>query len=145
RRRHPSRVDPPPAAARLRQGRRLHAGDAGGDDRRGRGRGGDRDPRLRRRPFDDANDRADPRGYPGRSRTMTRRGSGSWAQEAVAEEPEIDVLVPFAGRSAALAVTLAGLAAQDGPPFRVIISDQSLNGEVQDPAVRAMLRVLCAQ
>src|SRR5690606_17840313 len=33
----------------------------------------------------------------------------------------------------------------DGPPFRVIISDQSLNGEVQDPAVRAMLRVLCAQ
>lgn len=76
---------------------------------------------------------------------MTRRGAGNWAEASAPEAPEIDVLVPFAGRASALAVTLAGLAAQDDPPFRVIVSDQSLGGEVEDPAVQAMLRVLRAQ
>jgi glycosyltransferase involved in cell wall biosynthesis len=38
---------------------------------------------------------------------------------------EIDVLVPTKDRQAELAVTLAGLAAQDFPDFRVVISDQS--------------------
>lgn len=38
---------------------------------------------------------------------------------------EIDVLVPTRNRSVELATTLAGLAAQEGPDFRVVVSDQS--------------------
>jgi len=75
----------------------------------------------------------------------SRRGTGRWAEAPPPTAPEIDVLVPFAGRSAALAVTLAGLAAQDDPPFRVIISDQSLADEINDPEAQSMLRVLRAQ
>lgn len=39
--------------------------------------------------------------------------------------PEIDVLVPTRNRPTELATTLAGLAAQTGPAFRVVVSDQS--------------------
>jgi GT2 family glycosyltransferase len=38
---------------------------------------------------------------------------------------EIDVLVPTRDRPVELATTLAGLAAQTGPAFRVVVSDQS--------------------
>lgn len=59
-------------------------------------------------------------------------------------EPQVDVLVPTADRPAELAVTLSGLAAQDDPPFRVIISDQSID-EAHAPGVEAMIRLLRAQ
>src|SRR5690606_38621453 len=58
----------------------------------------------------------------------------------------IDVLIPTAGRAAELAVTLAGLAAQDDPVFRVVISDQSEGAPTAEAAaVQAMIRVLRAQ
>lgn len=86
---------------------------------------------------------------------MTPRWSGEWALEAPVDSPAdspgyelaVDVLIPSFGRPAELAVTLAGLAAQDAVPFRVIVSDQS-EGEAPsfvEPAVRAMVRVLEAQ
>lgn len=40
-------------------------------------------------------------------------------------DPTVDVLVSTRDRPAPLATTLAGLAAQDGVPFRIILSDQS--------------------
>lgn len=55
------------------------------------------------------------------------------------------MLIPTAGRVAELAVTLAGLAAQDDPPFDVVISDQSDDDAPSQPAVAAMRRVLQAQ
>lgn len=58
----------------------------------------------------------------------------------------MEVLIPTAGRSGELAVTLAGLAAQDDPAFNVIISDQSAAGAISEvPAVAGILRVLRAQ
>ena len=78
---------------------------------------------------------------------MTRRHSGQWALP-VPEEPraEVDVLIPTYGREAELAVTLSGLAAQDGPAFSVTISDQTDGDPTWDhPAVAAMVRVLRAQ
>jgi glycosyltransferase involved in cell wall biosynthesis len=56
---------------------------------------------------------------------------------------EIDVLIPTRNRSAELAVTLAGLAAQAGPAFRVVISDQSDDAPSYDaPPPRAMISQL---
>lgn len=75
----------------------------------------------------------------------SRQGAAHWAVAVPAEAVAIDVLVPTSGRSAELAVTLAGLAAQDDPPFRVILSDQSESGVERAPAVNAMIRVLRAQ
>lgn len=76
----------------------------------------------------------------------SRRTAARWAREQPRGVPAIDVLIPTAGRVAELAVTLAGLAAQDDPPFTVIISDQSPSERVGDePAVAAMVRVLRAQ
>ena len=58
----------------------------------------------------------------------------------------LEVLVPTVDRPAELAVTLAGLAAQDDPPFGVLVSDQSEErSTVEAPAVAAMIRVLEAQ
>jgi GT2 family glycosyltransferase len=75
-----------------------------------------------------------------------RRRSGAWALPADPPTSVIDVLVPTCGRVTELAVTLAGLAAQDGPPFSVLVSDQSDTGAAEnDPSVQAMLRVLRAQ
>jgi GT2 family glycosyltransferase len=55
----------------------------------------------------------------------------------------LEVLVPTAGRTAELAVTLAGLAAQEGPPFRVRVSDQSDDHVLaSSPAVLGMLEAL---
>lgn len=60
--------------------------------------------------------------------------------------PAVDVLVPTYRRPAALAVTLAGLAAQDHPTFRVVVSDQSPDDESASrvPEVASMARVLQA-
>ncbi|MCU1585444.1 MAG: glycosyl transferase [Microbacteriaceae bacterium] len=77
----------------------------------------------------------------------SRRRSADWARAPFdSTEPVIDVLIPTAGRLTELAVTLAGLAAQDDPPFRVIISDQSDDGAAgDDVSVNALLRVLTVQ
>jgi len=76
----------------------------------------------------------------------SRRTARDWARSAERTQPAIDVLLPTSGRNAELAVVLAGLAAQDDPPFRVIVSDQSDDhGMAETPAVQAMLRVLRAQ
>jgi GT2 family glycosyltransferase len=58
----------------------------------------------------------------------------------------VDVLIPTCDRPAELAVTLAGLAAQNEPSFRVVVSDQSREQPAwQHPAPAAMIRVLQAQ
>lgn len=77
----------------------------------------------------------------------TRRWSGEWAHDPTgAGQPTVDVLIPTVGRAAELAVTLAGLAAQDEPAFGVVVSDQSDNADATHaPAVAAMIRVLRAQ
>lgn len=76
----------------------------------------------------------------------SRRTARDWAKPPVLPEPVIDVLLPTSGRIAELAVVLAGLAAQDDPPFRVVVSDQSDDHAMAEaPAVQAMLRVLEAQ
>jgi GT2 family glycosyltransferase len=76
----------------------------------------------------------------------SRRGSESWALPPEPGTAQVDVLIPTAGRSSELAVTLAGLAAQDEPAFDILVSDQS-EGEPAwtDPAVYGMVRVLRAQ
>lgn len=76
----------------------------------------------------------------------SRRGSADWARPAEPAPIDVDVLIPTIGRPAELAVTLAGLAAQDAPRFRVVIADQSQgDGVGATPVVAAMLRVLGAQ
>lgn len=75
----------------------------------------------------------------------SRRPAGAWAEPPAPAAAAVDVLIPTAGRVAELAVTLAGLAAQDDPPFRVVISDQSDDDTPSRPAVAAMIRVLRAQ
>jgi len=74
-----------------------------------------------------------------------RRGSAQWSAAGTDDAAALDVLIPTAGRIAELAVTLAGLAAQDGPAFRVVVSDQSDDEASGAPAVQAMARVLRAQ
>lgn len=73
--------------------------------------------------------------------------SGQWGANLPAPaEVEVDVLIPSAGRPAGLAVTLAGLAAQENPSFQVIVSDQSENASAQrEAAVLSMQRVLNAE
>jgi rfaE bifunctional protein kinase chain/domain/rfaE bifunctional protein nucleotidyltransferase chain/domain len=75
-----------------------------------------------------------------------RRGSERWASAEPPRGGALDVLVPTRDRPAELAVTLAGLAAQDDPEFRVVVGDQS-DGEPDwaHPAAAAMVRVLEAQ
>ncbi|MCS6560703.1 MULTISPECIES: glycosyltransferase family 2 protein [Curtobacterium] len=80
---------------------------------------------------------------------MTARWSGSWAKApdpADTSTVDVDVLIPTVGRPAELATTLAGLAAQTDVDLRVVLSDQSADGDAAGaPAVAAMLRVLEAQ
>ena len=76
---------------------------------------------------------------------MSRRSSREWGTPAAPGPAAVDVLIPTAGRIAELAVTLAGLAGQDEPGFRVIVSDQSEDEASAHPAVQAMARVLRAQ
>ncbi|MGN6250197.1 MAG: glycosyltransferase family 2 protein [Marmoricola sp.] len=56
--------------------------------------------------------------------------------------PDVDVLIPTYERPGALAVTLAGLAAQHHPGLRVTVSDQSDEPVDHDPVVASMSRVL---
>jgi glycosyltransferase involved in cell wall biosynthesis len=60
--------------------------------------------------------------------------------------PQVDVLIPTYRRAAALSITLAGLASQDHPAFRVVVSDQSPDDEPAEvvPEVLAMCRILRA-
>lgn len=79
---------------------------------------------------------------------MSRRPSRDWALPPAegTPAPELEVLIPTFERPAELAVTLAGLAAQDDPAFSVLVSDQSRGaGACEAPSVRAMVRVLEAQ
>ncbi|MET8986516.1 glycosyltransferase family A protein [Nonomuraea wenchangensis] len=55
---------------------------------------------------------------------------------------QLDVLVPTKDRPGALAVTLAGLAAQTAGGFRVVVSDQSARPVAEDPLVAAAVRIL---
>jgi len=75
------------------------------------------------------------------------RFSGQWARQL--DRPDkaaVDVLVPTCNRPAELAVTLAGLAAQQEPAFAVVVSDQSAGQPAwEHPAAAAMVRVLEAQ
>src|SRR3954449_12783450 len=64
--------------------------------------------------------------------------------------PLLDVLVPTCDRPEALAVTLAGLAAQTLASFRVVVSDQSEREDLPDGAIGASevltpLRLLAAR
>ncbi len=90
---------------------------------------------------------------------MTRRTAAEWGRGYVnangqhtpsgglqQQPPPVEVLIPSIGRPAELAITLAGLAAQDNPDFGVIISDQSPDQpDWEHPAVRTMVRILEAQ
>lgn len=63
--------------------------------------------------------------------------------EAEAGSAVLDVLVPTCGRPVELATTLAGLAGQRNPRFRVVVSDQSdRHASYETPAAQTMLRVL---
>ncbi|MEW1807823.1 glycosyltransferase family A protein [Pseudarthrobacter sp. NPDC080039] len=75
------------------------------------------------------------------------RSSEQWARRLDRpDRVDVDVLVPTCNRPAELAVTLAGLAAQSGPTFAVVISDQSAGQPAwEHPAAAAMVRVLEAQ
>lgn len=75
---------------------------------------------------------------------VSRASAADWTRPPV-RRPAVDVMIPTANRPAALAVTLAGLAAQDDPAFRVVMSDQSPEPIGDAPAVAAMVRVLRAQ
>ncbi|MFW2513372.1 glycosyltransferase [Demequina sp. SO4-13] len=76
----------------------------------------------------------------------SRRESAEWATSHPPSVAAVDVLIPTAGRRAELAATLAGLAAQDDPGFRVVISDQSLADSIEEcAAVNQMVRLLRAQ
>ena len=60
--------------------------------------------------------------------------------------PPLDVLIPTYRRPAALAVTLAGLAAQTLPRFRVVVSDQTEDADTAAaPEVATPLRLLRAR
>jgi len=64
----------------------------------------------------------------------------------VTRSSTVDVLVPTFCRPTALAVTLAGLAAQDYPDFRVSVSDQGPDDQAAERSleVQAMARILAA-
>src|SRR3954470_4069919 len=72
------------------------------------------------------------------------------ATRRTGDGPLLDVLVPTCDRPAALAVSLAGLAAQTLGPFRVVVSDQSERadlpaGAIDAPEVLTPLRLLRAR
>ena len=77
---------------------------------------------------------------------MDRHTSATWASGATARDAALDVLIPTCNRPAEVAVTLAGLAAQSGPVFRLVVSDQSDGPPAwEHPPVASLLRVLRAQ
>ena len=82
---------------------------------------------------------------------MAARDSSLWGlppetpDDDTPPEVPLDVLIPSFERSAELAVTLAGLAAQLDTDFTLILADQSFDPVWETSAVSAMLRVLEAQ
>jgi GT2 family glycosyltransferase len=77
---------------------------------------------------------------------MDRHTSATWASGQVARDTALDVLIPTCNRPAEVAVTLAGLAAQSGPVFRLVVSDQSDGLPAwEHPPAASLLRVLRAQ
>ena len=77
---------------------------------------------------------------------MDRHTSANWASGHTIEDAALDVLIPTCDRPAELAVTLAGLAAQEGPVFRLVLSDQSDGPPAwENPPAASLLRVLRAQ
>jgi len=63
----------------------------------------------------------------------------------MSEALAVDVLIPTCKRPCALAITLTALAMQQGPPFRIVISDQSeACTAFERPEVVAVLRYLSA-
>jgi GT2 family glycosyltransferase len=77
---------------------------------------------------------------------MDRHTSANWASGQTTGNATLDILIPTCNRPAELAVTLAGLAAQDRPAFRLVVSDQS-DGPPgwEHPPAASLLRVLGAQ
>src|SRR5690606_9885195 len=136
------------APGRVRQGRRLPAGAA----RRGAAGAAPRrdgtDPRLPARPVHVRGDRTDQGQGDERlpmTATGTRAGSPLHTGDPRFGAPrEVDVLIPTRDRAAELAVTLTGLAAQEGvPDFGVAVSDQSEGDPAwATPAVAAAVRIL---
>ncbi len=66
--------------------------------------------------------------------------------QSVTSGARVDVLIPTCSRPAALAVTLAGLTAQDYPRLRVLISDQGADAVAAERSleVTAIARILAA-
>lgn len=76
---------------------------------------------------------------------MTRRGERPHGSEPRREQPaRVDVLVPTRDRPDALAVTLAGLCAQE-QPLRVVVADQSTTPVADSQIVAAVVRLLESQ
>ncbi len=74
---------------------------------------------------------------------MAHSPQGPAPNPGQAPPPGLEVLIPSFRRASELAVTLAGLAAQEGPDFNVVIADQDDDGPGwKHPAVMAMVRVL---
>ena len=57
----------------------------------------------------------------------------------------VDVLVPTCNRLQSLVMTLSGVASQDLPDLRVVVSDQSDEPAWQDPVVQALARIIEAR
>jgi GT2 family glycosyltransferase len=77
---------------------------------------------------------------------MDRHTSATWASGQTIGDAALDILVPTCKRPAELAVTLAGLASQDRPAFRLVVSDQSDGPPAwEHPPAASLLRVLAAQ
>jgi hypothetical protein len=77
---------------------------------------------------------------------MDRHTSATWASGQTARDAALDVLIPTCNRPAEVAVTLAGLASQSGPVFRLVVSDQSDGPPAwEHPPAASLLRVLRAQ
>lgn len=75
-----------------------------------------------------------------------RQSSARWASAQTSTTADVDVLVPTRNRTSEVAVTLAGLAAQDRPDFRLVLSDQSDGPPAwENVAVAAVLRILEVQ
>src|SRR5699024_7957399 len=147
-RKHPHSPAATAPTGGVRKGRGLCARDARRNGDRARLRRRRADPRLRVHAIDQRHRRSDPRRQTGphpEADRMSRRWSGRWGREPEPLEPVVEVLIPTVGRAAELSATLAGLAAQEDPPFDVVISDQSANGIRGEPSDAAMLRVLEAQ
>lgn len=70
----------------------------------------------------------------------------AWEPRRETESPLVDILIPTYRRPAALAVTLAALAAQTLRRFRIVVSDQTEDepAPVFSPEVEAVARVLQA-